>query len=425
MGKVVVLRRPGSVSFMPRYTSRKRADAARAGAAREALGERPLESGGIGRRKGEDEVAGEHGDMARRVPSARTREAIAHVAVTCLMLAVSTAIGVGFRQMGFADASIISLYILTTLLVAVSTTGRACTLLSSIASVVLYNFYFVAPIYTLESLDKSYLVTFAIMFVAAVVASELTRNIAQNARRAADAAAVARNEQMRANLLRSLGHDLRTPITAIAGSAAILADEDGRLAPEKRSELARAIARDARWLGDMVENVLTVTRIEDGTLSLNLAVELVDEVLAAAVEHVAQDGCHRIRIEPSREYLFARMDVNLVIQLIVNLVSNALKYTPADSTVTLSARRAGDFVAITVADDGPGVPDADKPHIFDRFYRGDQASPVDARRGFGLGLALCRSIAEAHGGTIEVADRAPHGAAFTFTLPAEEVTIHE
>ena len=249
----------------------------------------------------------------------------------------------------------------------------------------------------------------------------------KEARERQEAAIVARNEQLRANLLRSIGHDLRTPLTAISGSAAILRDAGGRLAPEKRAELAGNIHRDALWLIDMMENLLTVTRFEDGSISLNLTSELVDDVLAEAAAHLARQAAgHRIVIEPTDGLLFARMDAGLVMQLLVNLIGNAVKYTPEGSTVTVSARRVGDMVRISVADDGPGVPDADKERIFDRFRTGAAARrPADATRSFGLGLALCRSIAEAHGGTIEVHDNVPHGAVFTFTLPAEEVSAHE
>ena len=112
-------------------------------------------------------------------------------------------------------------------------------------------------------------------------------------------------------------------------------------------------------------------------------------------------------------------------QVLTNLIMNAFKYTPENSTVTISARREGAFVVVDVADDGPGVADCDKPHIFERFFTSSNTRPVDSRRSIGLGLSLCRSIVEAHGGAIEVRDNRPHGAVFRFTLPAEEIEIHE
>ncbi|WP_297035820.1 sensor histidine kinase KdpD, partial [uncultured Enorma sp.] len=255
-------------------------------------------------------------------------------------------------------------------------------------------------------------------------ALELARE--REAREREEAAVLARNEQLRANLLRSLGHDLRTPLTAISGAAAILRDDSGRLAPEQRRALLDDVYHDSLWLIDMVENLLTITHFDEGTIKLTLNSELIDDIFEAAVSHLAnQAGEHHIVIEPADEILLVRIDASLIIQVLTNLVGNAIKYTPAGSTIRLYARREGALVRVTVADDGPGVADDDKPHVFDRFYSGAKAErPADAQRSFGLGLALCRSIVEAHGGAIEVHDNVPHGAVFSFTLPAEEVAIH-
>mgnify|MGYP000019589009 FL=1 len=241
-----------------------------------------------------------------------------------------------------------------------------------------------------------------------------------------EAAVLAKNEQLRANLLRSIGHDLRTPLTAISGSAAILRKSDEKLSLEQRCDLADAIYDDSLWLIDTVENLLAITRVEDGTICLNFTSELIDEVIEAALSHVAQASHGRtVTIEHTDDILLVRIDVHLIMQVLTNLIMNAFKYTPEDSTVTISARREGAFVVVDVADDGPGVADCDKPHIFERFFTSRNTRPVDSRRSIGLGLSLCRSIVEAHGGVIEARDNHPHGAVFRFTLPAEEIEIHE
>ena len=492
---------------------------------------------------------------------------------------VATAIGVSFRHLGFADSSIISLYILTALLTAVTTTGRLCTIMSSVLSVVLYNFCFVTPLFSLNSYDRSYLVTFTIMFATAMVAGELTARITDSARTSAEnafrtrvlletnqllqqahgaeararvamnqlikllkldvvfytadrgllgkaiyepagsedhsaslltdyeravatwtyannkhagastrtlpeasclylavrtgdevfgvmgialngreledfehsivlsivgecalalesdkaakereeAAVLARNEQLRANLLRSIGHDLRTPLTAISGSAAVLREGDEKLTPEQRRNLADAIYDDSLWLIDTVENLLAITRVEDGSIRLNLTTELIDEVIAGALSHVARASRgHTITVKRNDDdILLVRIDVHLIMQVLTNLIMNAFKYTPENSTITIGAHREGKFIVVEVADDGPGVADCDKPRVFDQFFISSKAQPVDSHRSFGLGLSLCRSIVEAHGGIIEVRDNHPRGAVFRFTLPAEEIEIHE
>ena len=132
---------------------------------------------------------------------------------------------------------------------------------------------------------------------------------------------------------------------------------------------------------------------------------------------------HQIVVEAPAELILVRADARLIMQLLINLLNNAVKYTPEGSTVRITAEKRGGTAYVTVADNGPGVPDEDKPKIFDMFYTGDQ-SVSDGRRSLGFGLALCKTIVKAHGGEISVSDNIPHGAVFTFSLPAEEVSLN-
>lgn len=235
----------------------------------------------------------------------------------------------------------------------------------------------------------------------------------------------ARQEALRANLLRAISHDLRTPLTSISGNAAILMERDSALDEAKRRALYEAIRDDALWLVSLVENLLSITRIENGTMRLTMQPELLDEVFSEALCHLDRNASrHTIETQLADDLLMASMDARLIVQVIINLVNNAIKYTPAGSRIVLSARRAGDKVLVQVTDDGPGVSDEAKPRLFDMFYTTGSATS-DSRRGMGLGLALCRSIITAHGGIITVSDAQPHGACFSFTLTPSEVTHHE
>lgn len=235
----------------------------------------------------------------------------------------------------------------------------------------------------------------------------------------------ARTEQLRADLLRAISHDLRTPLTAISGNASNLLAGADALDEETRRQIYADIHDDALWLINLVENLLYVTRIEDGRMKLRLCVELMDEVMQEAMRHEACKGRdHIITLRSSEEMLLARIDARLIIQVILNLVDNAIKYTPPGSHIELSARREGAWICVCCADDGPGVPDEEKPHIFEMFYSGGQHC-TDSRRSLGLGLGLCKSIVSAHGGTIRVRDNQPCGAVFEFTVPAEEVELSE
>ena len=232
-----------------------------------------------------------------------------------------------------------------------------------------------------------------------------------------------RQERLRANLLRAISHDLRSPLTSISGNAGVLMEKGIVLDENKKQELYRSIYDDAMWLVNLTENLLSITRIENGTMQLKVEPQLLDEVFQEALKHVdrkAQE--HHISVELPDDLLMARMDVQLIIQVIVNIVNNAIKYTPVGSNIVLRAEKDGDMVCVGISDDGPGIADETKKHLFDLFYTASQGKGDD-RRGLGLGLHLCRSIVLAHGGTIRVKDNVPHGSVFVFTLPLEEVNI--
>ncbi|MDO4295410.1 MAG: DUF4118 domain-containing protein [bacterium] len=235
----------------------------------------------------------------------------------------------------------------------------------------------------------------------------------------------AKNEQLRANLLRSISHDLRTPLTSISGNASNLMTNSRNFDEETKQKIYEDIYDDALWLVNLVENLLSITRIEDGRMQLHMSEELMDDVIAEALKHTSKDrGARRIFVENSEEFLVVKMDARLIVQVIINLVDNAIKYTPEDSKIVISTKRKEGFIEVAVSDDGAGVPDENKAHVFDMFFCGSNRI-ADSRRSLGLGLSLCKSIITAHGGEIHVQDNQPHGAVFIFTLPVKEVQIRE
>lgn len=492
------------------------------------------------------------------------------------VLTLSTLIGFLFKHFGFSESNTITVYILGTLVTSVITSGRVFSLISSILSVLVFNFFFTQPYFSLVAYDPGYPVTFLIMFIAALFSGNLANKIKQQARQSAlaatrtktlletnrllerardsddvykitanqlvlllkrniivypadehglseptvsfytdkaksendiasgneravaawtfknnkqagastatlcgakckylairsingiygvvgielgkdalepfenelilsimgecalalekemfikkeqTAAIRAQKEQLRANLLRSISHDLRTPLTGISGNANLLLQSS--LSPEKRKELYTDIYDDAQWLITLVENLLSVTRIEDGTMRINMEPELVDEVIAEALKHINRLSAeHTVSFRRNDEILLANMDTHLIMQVVINIVDNAIKYTPKGSLIDISAERKGNFVEVSIADNGPGIAEEAKNKLFEMFYTANVAVS-DSRRGLGLGLALCKSIITAHGGTLTVADNQPTGAIFRFTLPAKEVTINE
>ncbi len=239
------------------------------------------------------------------------------------------------------------------------------------------------------------------------------------------AAVLAKNEQLRANLLRAISHDLRTPLTSISGNASNLLSNYDKLDEETKVQVFTDIFDDSQWLISLVENLLSVTRIEEGRMNFNMSVQLMDEVIDEAMKHInRKSNNYTITVDYKDELLLARMDAKLIIQVIINLVENAIKYTPVGSEIKVTAENKNGFVSVSVADNGNGIPDNIKPRVFEMFYTGDNKI-ADSRRSLGLGLPLCRSIINAHGGEITLTDNEPRGCIFTFIVPSGEVNINE
>lgn len=246
-----------------------------------------------------------------------------------------------------------------------------------------------------------------------------------NAKERERVAVFAKNEQLRANLLRSISHDLRTPLTSISGNASNLISNGNVIDNATKTQIYEDIYSDSLWLINLVENLLAVTRLEEGRMNINLTTELVGDVIAEALKHIhTKSEKQKITVIQQDDLLLAKMDARLIVQVLINLLDNAVKYTPSDSQITITAKRNGEMVCVSVADNGHGIPDEQKSRVFDMFYTGS-TKIADSRRSIGLGLSLCKSIINAHGGEINVTDNTPHGAIFTFTLPAGEVEIYE
>ena len=247
----------------------------------------------------------------------------------------------------------------------------------------------------------------------------------RNALEKEQAALQARNEELRANLLRTISHDLRTPLTSISGNASNLLSNGETLDTETRNKICTDIFDDAQWLIGLVENLLSITRIEDGRMNLQISPQLMDEVVEETLRHISRKSKeHIITTTYSDEILLADMDARLIMQVIINLVDNAIKYTQKGSRINISAYAKNSNIVVDVSDDGPGIPEQNKAQVFEMFFTG-QNQIADSHRSLGLGLALCRTILAAHKGTLTLRDNEPHGCIFSFELPKSEVSIHE
>jgi two-component system sensor histidine kinase KdpD len=240
---------------------------------------------------------------------------------------------------------------------------------------------------------------------------------AQLADQAQRAQVSAETEGLRNALLASISHDLRTPLAVISGASSSLAERGERLSAEERAALARSIFEQSQQMGQLVANVLEMTRLEAGAIALNRDWHALGEIAGAVLRRLKQPlAAHPVALSLPDDLPLARVDATLIEQVFANLLENAAKYTPPGVAVALRAERSEGGLLISVEDAGPGLPPGDPEKLFAKFQRGAAEGAIG---GAGLGLAICRAIVRLHGGRIWAERRAAGGAAFRFTLPLE------
>ncbi|MBI5632278.1 MAG: DUF4118 domain-containing protein [Nitrospirae bacterium] len=319
-------------------------------------------------------------------------------------------------------ASLISSYVthvdlamiyLLGIVVTSSFSSQGPSLLATLLSVAAFDFFFVPPYFTFAVHDARYVVTFAVMFVVAVVISRLTLRVREQADAAHQALLRAETETLRSTMLSSVSHDLRTPLAAITGAATTLLQQDAILDQHNKRELTQTIAEEAEHLNQIIRNVLDMTRLESRAITIKKEWQSLEEIAGVVLNRLSEKlKDRRISVTLPEDLPLIPFDPLLIEQVLMNLFGNAVKYTPAGTPLEISAAVREGEVMIEVADRGPGLPQGSEEHIFEKFVRGSGPGS-----GIGLGLAICRAIVTAHGGSIWAENRDGGGAAFRFTLP--------
>lgn len=220
-------------------------------------------------------------------------------------------------------------------------------------------------------------------------------------------------ERFKSNLLRAISHDLRTPLTRITGSAEMLLHN---LEEEEMKELVSGIYEDSSWLTRLVENILNLTRIQEGRISMNIQLEAVEEIIGESVERAFKySPNHKIKITVPDEVLFVPMDGKLIEQVLINLIHNAIQHTKPSDQINVSVWKEDQKAWFEVADSGVGLNEEDLPKIFDMFFV-SKSFRTDGKQGMGLGLSICKSIIHFHGGEIYGENNDMGGATFRFYL---------
>lgn len=317
------------------------------------------------------------------------------------------------------SANIALVYILALVLVSRFSTGYWYGVACSLFAVVCVNYLFTYPYFQINFTLTGYPVTFLGMLAITLLTSTMTSHLARQAQVIAEREkllAEAEKEKMRANLLRAISHDLRTPLTGIIGNSSVYLENREYLSDDEKTEIITNIYNDSNWLLNMVENLLTVTRIKGDNLSISTSEESVEEVLAEALQKLHKRYPDRqIHASVPEEFILLPMDAILIEQVIINLLENAIVHSGSTRPIELKVEDHPDEVAFIIRDYGVGIPQERLENLFDgSSYTPSQTS--DAHKGMGIGLSICKTIITAHRGTLTGRNHG-EGAEFTFTLP--------
>jgi len=314
----------------------------------------------------------------------------------------------------FELSNLIMVYMLGVVVTAVRW-GRGPSVLASVLAVAGFDFFFVPPYFTFAVADTQYVVTFAVMLVVGLVISQLTAQLRHQAQVTAEARLHVEAERLRNSLLSAISHDLRTPLAAIVGASSSLMEEDAALTPEARRALGRDVLESSRRMSELVDKVLDMARLQSGVIQLKREWFPLEEIVGSALAQLkGRLQYHPVSVDLPPELPWVSADARMLEQVLVNLIENAVKYTPAGTPLQVNAMLGDGQVSVEVADRGAGIAPGSEERIFEKFYRGREEG---TEGGVGLGLAICRLVVEAHGGMISASNRQGGGARFSLTLP--------
>jgi two-component system sensor histidine kinase KdpD len=317
--------------------------------------------------------------------------------------------------------NIAMLYTIGAFIAARYTEGYLYGIIYALGAVLAVNFFFTYPYGTLNFGIEGYHVTFLGMLIISLftsVSSSLLKSQQDLLSKQEKELAEAEKEKMRANLLRAVSHDLRTPLTGIIGNSESILENGENMTEEEKMRIVSSIDSDARWLLNMVENLLSVTRIDDTEAGVNKTPEIVDEVVSAAVSKFKRrfPGTEVIVRVPEKPVM-VEMDALLIQQVLINIMHNAKVHSQSTGPIEVKVAEEGSEVSFSIRDHGIGIPEDKLETIFDGEGLGEVQSSPDGYKGMGIGLSICKTIIRAHGGQIE-AKNLEEGAEFVFRLPA-------
>lgn len=293
--------------------------------------------------------------------------------------------------------------------------GQGPSTLSAILSIAVFDYIFVPPHFSFTVVDARYWATFAVMFLMILLTSRLTVQSRKSAQKALAAEMETERERIISSLLSSVSHDFRTPLTSISGAVSTLLEGDN-ISNEDRRDLLEAINEESTRLNRLIEKILQITKIESGNLHIHKEIRSLEEIIGGTVNRLRPLLKSRTITTKIPDDLGVPLDDLLIEQVMVNLLENAVRYTPENSPIDIVALKKGNQVWVEVQDRGPGISKQAQESIFEKFYRSSKRDGW----GSGLGLAICQGIIKIHQGQIGVKDREGGGSIFYFSLPLGE-----
>ena len=358
--------------------------------------------------------------MAKKCVEDKRKKALAcgkDFLVTALLLTAVTVVSSALVRPDTGSGHISLLYVLTVALVSRFTSGYFWGIFSSVFAVVCVNYVFTYPYWEINFTMTGYPITFVTMLAVATMVSAMTTQIKRQERLRTET----ERETMRANLLRAVSHDIRTPLTSIVGNTAAILENRETLTSEQKRKLLLDVNEDAQWLIRMVENLLSITRIGDERAKISKEYEAVEEIVAEAVRKFEKrfpDGV-KVEVEVPQDVMLVPMDATLIGQVLLNLFENAVFHGGGITQLRLSVQAEENYACFRVSDNGCGIPKEKLPNIFEGLGT-PSFTHTDMKKNMGIGLSVCRTIVRAHGGKMTAENLSGGGACFRFYLPMKE-----
>jgi len=337
--------------------------------------------------------------------------------ISVAILMICTLLCILFRNNDGGNQHASILFLLAVFLVSLFTNGYLFGTAASFFSVLFINYYFTYPYSTFNFTLEGYPLNIICSLVVSIVTSTLVTKI----KKGNELKLAAEKEKTRSNLLRAVSHDLRTPLTTILGSTGAIIENHDVLDKNQQLELLREIKEDSEWLIRMVENLLTVTKIEDGSeAKIAKTPEPCEEIMFESVRKFRKRfPNNKVKVIVPEELVIVPMDALLVQQVIINLLENVVLHAKGATEAVFSLKKSENGAVFEVSDDGCGISSDVLEHIFDIYRESSNEEKYDAKRNMGIGLPVCKTIIKAHNGSMSAENKPEGGARFTFVLPLQ------